>query len=465
MKKYSIFLLLVLSFNYLPAQKISDILESAISSVVTVAVFKTEDIPTLYGFDENVTRGLDEAYQKMLNLTGAFCSGSGFVIEVNNKLYIVTNAHVISSASSDKGSISVFSMIRKKYEVKLLGADTFYDVAVLEFVDQPGKEFKKLEFRKKDIRIGEQVFAIGNPLGKYANTVTDGIISGKNRINNSALTGKLGYLQSTAVLSHGNSGGPLIDAEGQVVGLNTWGEIEPTSNQNYQSLQQLNFSLEFNTLKRVVNDLINNNGIIKRAYLGIQLSQRNKIYNGNYFPLDDEPVINDVVEGSPVASVLKNKIGYTLKKINNIEITNLNEALEVFESIKPSSMVKMIISKDDKEEEIAVFAGALNADALESIATHFLSSEKIQIKKNANNFSLKFFNDIDEYYLISAGASNSDFWLVKQLSTLGAILKICGEAGGIYLGLIEKNYQEGGVITKAVQFGGRPDVQKRILYY
>jgi S1-C subfamily serine protease len=138
----------------------------------------------------------------------------------NGTKYVITNAHVIENALDEEGSIYVYSINRTKYEVKVLGGDSFYDIAVLEFVDTPGPEITTVKFKTEEPRLGEPVYAIGNPLGEYPYSVTDGIISAKNRVRG-CYTGKFGFLQTTATVIWGNSSGPLVDAKGDVAGINS----------------------------------------------------------------------------------------------------------------------------------------------------------------------------------------------------------------------------------------------------
>ena len=221
MKKIIIIIILLI-FPYVSSypQTVSDILEYALPSVVTVAIFKTEDASRMLGFVDEKMRGdnIDIAYEKILDLSGAKSTGSGFVIERNGEKYVITNAHVIDNASSDKGSIVAYTINRTKYDMELVGGDTFYDIAVLKFLDIPGPEINTIDFRNTEVRIGEQVYALGNPLGDYPYSVSDGIISGKNRIRK-GIMGKFGFLQTTATIIWGNSGGPLFDNNGKIIGI------------------------------------------------------------------------------------------------------------------------------------------------------------------------------------------------------------------------------------------------------
>jgi len=233
----ALLILVVSSF----AQSAANVLDKCLGAVVTVAVYQTEP----YG---KMTLGMrgevsEEAYKKALDLTNAKGSGSGFVIKRGGKFYVITNAHVIESASTESGSIYVYTINQTKYEVRVLGGDNFYDLAVLEFVGTPGAEVDFVDFTKTEPRVGDKVYAIGNPLGTYPYTVTDGIISAKNRARG-GLTGKFGFLQHTATLIWGNSGGPLVNEKGEVVGVNSQIAFASAPDGSQILQQQINFSLE-----------------------------------------------------------------------------------------------------------------------------------------------------------------------------------------------------------------------------
>ncbi|MEI6050972.1 MAG: trypsin-like peptidase domain-containing protein, partial [Bacteroidota bacterium] len=221
MKKVFTFLLILLSLilrSY--SQTISDVIEKSLPAVVTIAIYKTQDDKQLLGFKGQPS---DVAYEKALDITGAEGSGSGFVIEKAGKKYVVTNAHVIDNASAMRGSLYAYSINQKKYEMKVVGGDIIFDIAVLEFSTPPGTELGVLAFETAEPRVGETVYAIGNPLAEFPYSVVDGIISAKNRTTKtgSVFQGKFGYIQTTATLIWGNSGGPLINTKGNVIGINS----------------------------------------------------------------------------------------------------------------------------------------------------------------------------------------------------------------------------------------------------
>ena len=175
MKKLTV-IFLITAFGSGYAQTNSDMLEKAIGGVVTVAVYKSEIVNRPLGFRGAVDFPV-EAYARALDLAGAMGSGSGFAYSYKGKKYVVTNAHVIENAADEDSSVFVFSVDRSRYPVKVLGGDSFYDIAVLEFLTQPGDDIRAMEFKKAEARLGEPVFAIGNPLGEYPYSVSDGIVS------------------------------------------------------------------------------------------------------------------------------------------------------------------------------------------------------------------------------------------------------------------------------------------------
>jgi len=276
----------------------ADMLENAIGAVVTVAVYKTEKDNKALGF-RGEQDNADKAYKKVLDLGKTKVSGSGFVVEKNGKKYVITNAHVVESASEKAKSIYVFSIDRTKYEVKIVGGDTYFDFAVLEFITPPGKEIETIKFTSK---------------GEYPYTVPDGIISAKNRVRN-GITGKFGFLQSTATVIWGNSGGPLVNQKGEVVGINSQIAFAPRGETPLWQ-PQINFALEHEICLRLLDDVVTNNGLIRRAYIGLQVMQAYDYeewmtwFGGSpWVKRDTLPVIKNTIFGSPAFAVLANKVG------------------------------------------------------------------------------------------------------------------------------------------------------------
>ena len=370
-----------------------NILEESLGGVVTVGVYSTETTKKSLGFRGNSS---DMAYSKMLDLSGASGSGSGFIIKYNGKPYVITNSHVVENAADEDGSIYIYTINRSKHKVKIVGGDSFYDLAVLEFTDTPGNEVSYLSFRTQGAGIGEPVYAIGNPLGEYPYTVTEGIISAKNRVRG-GLTGKFGFLQTTATVIWGNSGGPLIDKDGKVLGINS--QIAFASQNGTPLWQpQINFALESERAQRLISDILSNNGVVKRAFFGLEFSKkqialepgtREYAHALRTVKTDSLPVISGVIESSP-GIVLKNYIGWNISAINNESVRNVEEVLGELEKSKPGQKVNFSLEKGGSKKEIAVNAGALDKTASGRIGRLLMQKAGASFTEVQNKLYVRF---------------------------------------------------------------------------
>jgi S1-C subfamily serine protease len=339
-------------------------LERVLPAVVTVGVSEVQTAKRAFGYGGNAS---DAAYQRVLDLTGVKSSGSGFIIERSGRKYIVTNAHVVEEAGGER-SIAVYSINQTKYPVRVIGGDSFYDLALLEFTErQPGAEFSVLEFASGEPRLGDQVFAVGNPLGEFPYTVTQGIIGAKNRAFG-GLTAKFGYLQSTATVIWGNSGGPLVNSEGNVVGVNSRIEIRKIGEQNYVQ-PQLNFALETKIARRIVDDILANNGRVRRSYLGVEICQRFRVDGqGQETKLDQGPVISALIPGGPASRTLEGKAGARILQINGVAVRNVEEALGALEEVLPGNDVQFDLEKSGTRERVTVRTEEMTSQVLGSLA-------------------------------------------------------------------------------------------------
>jgi S1-C subfamily serine protease len=185
--------------------------------------------------------------------------GSGFVIDRAG--HLVTNYHVVRGATTIQVSFSN----NERYRAKLVGSDPSTDIAVLK-VDVPASALKALPLGNSDaVRVGDQVIAIGNPFG-LDRSVTSGIVSAvQRRIEAPDDLSIAHVIQTDAALNHGNSGGPLLNAQGEVVGVNAQIETGGVSQGNVG----IGFAIPINTVKDVVAQLIKH-GTVEHAFLGIE---------------------------------------------------------------------------------------------------------------------------------------------------------------------------------------------------
>ena len=218
----------------------------------------------------------------------ASCAGSGFVLTQDG--YIVTNNHVVSDA--DEGTIVVRLYSGEEYTADVVGTDSMNDVALLK-IETEGLQTVTIG-DSNEIEVGEIVEAIGNPLGELTFTMTAGYISALDREINADGT-PINMLQTDAAINSGNSGGPLFDMNGNVIGITTAkvsGETE-----SGVTIEGIGFAIPINDVLRVVYDLQQYGRVRGRAYLGVTLQDLDSTVAATY-NLPAGPQIVTVTEGS-----------------------------------------------------------------------------------------------------------------------------------------------------------------------
>lgn len=250
-------LLLLISVTVAPAAErrtaVVDAVAKARDAVVNI---RTEQIvrsssSPFFGFGDSI---FEQFFNDMLppRVYKTQSLGSGVIID--SKGYILTNAHVVDKASKIYVALPEQN---KELEATLVGKDSRIDLAVLKIVEEGNYPYL-LPARSDDLMLGESVIAIGNPLG-LGHSITTGIVSStKRRIQLDEHFSSV-LIQTDALINPGNSGGPLININGELVGINT---------AIARQAQGIGFSIPINTAKRVMGDLIEY-GRVRRAFLGI----------------------------------------------------------------------------------------------------------------------------------------------------------------------------------------------------
>ena len=257
--------------------------------------------------------------------------GSGFIID--DKGIVVTNNHVIQDAED----ILVRVDGEKEYKAKVIGTDPLSDIAVLEINSKD--KFKSVKFGDSDkARIGDWVLAIGNPFG-LGGTVTSGIISARNR--SLGLSRYEDYIQTDASINIGNSGGPLFDMKGNVIGINT-------AILGREGSIGIGFSIPSNSAKIVIDQLIEF-GETKRGWLGVRIQDVSQEI------ADLEKL--DKPRGALVASVAKNspsdkagiKAGDIILEFNGTPIKEMKELPKIVALTEVGKVVNVKIWRNQKE--------------------------------------------------------------------------------------------------------------------
>lgn len=293
---------------------LADIVDETSPSVVEVF---TETKQVSNWFQEYVTEG----------------AGSGVVLSEDG--YIVTNHHVIDGANTIKVRLSN----GQAYTATLTGTDEKTDLAVLK-INASGLKAAKLT-DSTTVRVGDFVIAIGNPLGELGGTVTEGIISAKDReitIDGETMT----LLQTSAAVNPGNSGGGLFNLSGELVGV-----VNAKSSGN--DIEGLAFAIPANTVKEITQELIQYGYVTGRPQLGISVAQITKPGMGRqiYYPTPGLYITQSFADNGL-------KTGDRIIQIDGITINNASDVSTVLSQHSVGDIVKVVVSRSGKEIAVNV---------------------------------------------------------------------------------------------------------------
>ena len=356
MKKYFKFLLVLLvSFNlsllvYAEDRPVSfaDLAEKVMPSVVnisTTTTITTQANPFPFEFPPG------SPFEDMFKDFGtpqkrkSSALGSGFIIDKEG--IVITNNHVIQGAED----ILVRVNGDKEYKAKVLGADPGMDIAVLKM--ETDEKFIPVEFGDSDkARIGDWVIAIGNPFG-FGGTVTSGIISARNR--SIGLSRYEDFIQTDASINQGNSGGPLFNMDGDVIGINT-AILGPSGSIG------IGFAIPSNNAQRVINQLIEF-GETKRGWLGVRIQYvTNEIAEIEKLDKPRGALVASVAEGSPSEDA-GIKAGDIILEFDGKIINEMNELPKIVAATDVGKKVNVKVWRNQRELTKVIILGRLETSS------------------------------------------------------------------------------------------------------
>lgn len=286
--------------------------------------------PSVVGITNQAVMGYDFFGREWVRDTG----GTGVIISEDG--YIVTNEHVVANAKS----LTVFLADGRSYPATLVGAEKSTDLAVVK-IDATG--LPKATFGDSDnVKIGQLAVAIGNPLGmEFSRTVTAGIISGVDRILNISQDSAIRLIQTDAVINPGNSGGPLVNAKGEVIGLNS---MKLASSE----VEGMGFAIPSNQVKRVAEEIIET-GRVRRAVMGVKLADKELVRRNNpSIKIDRGVYVYEVFPGG-AAHKAGMRDGDIILEVEGLQVNKV-AAVQAFLSEKsPGDTLKVKVLRGNQE--------------------------------------------------------------------------------------------------------------------
>ena len=323
--------------------------EDATLDTIPVDTDKRMTAAQVYASNVNSTVGITTSI--LTNYWGfpttSAASGSGFVITADG--YILTNYHVVE----DSDSITVSMYDGTTYDAKLIGYDAGNDLAVLK-VD--AENLVPVILGDSDsLQVGDDVVAIGNPLGELTFSLTSGAVSALNREVTFSGNITMDLIQTDCAINSGNSGGALFNLYGEVVGITN---AKYSSSGSEASIDNIGFAIPINDVKNAVKGIIEN-GYIVKPYIGVSVSDVGEEAQG--YGLPKGAAVESVMEGAPAAAagLQKNDI---ITSVNGKEITGSSGLMDVVAASKVGDVMVLAVYRQGKTVEISVTVGEQTQD-------------------------------------------------------------------------------------------------------
>ena len=377
-------------------ESFADLAEKLMPSVVNISTTQTvRTTSNQFPFQFPPGSPFEEMFKDFQRPTERKASslGSGFIIKDNGT--VITNNHVIAGA--DDILIKVNS---KEYKAKVIGADPYMDIAVLKM--QTNDKFSPVKFGDSDkARVGDWVVAIGNPFG-LGGTVTSGIISARNR--DIGMTRYDDFIQTDASINQGNSGGPLFNLKGEVVGINT-AIIAPGQSGSIG----IGFAIPANAASKVIDQLVNY-GETRRGWLGVRIQEVTKeIADVEKLKKPSGALVASVGENSP-ADKAGLKAGDIILEFDGKKINSMRELPKAVAGTEVGKRVELKIWRNKR-----LISKKLNLGRLES-------SEEFKTKQNETP-NIKKEIKIDSLKIIVRDVNENDIKTRKLgKNTKGALI-------------------------------------------
>ena len=336
-----------------------DITKVDTSELMTPAEVYAQNVNSTVGIRTSITSTNFWGYQ-----TTSAASGSGFIISSDG--YILTNFHVIESSSS----VTVTTYDGTEYDAEIIGYDQSMDIAVLKI---DAKELVPVVLgRSETLNVGDDVIAIGNPLGELTFSLTRGVVSALDRQVTLSGNVTMELIQTDCAINSGNSGGALFNMYGEVVGITN---AKYSSSSSGASIDNIGFAIPVDDIRDIVDSIITN-GYIVKPYIGVSVSTVSNEATG--YGLPGGASVQQVVEGGP-AEKAGLQVNDIITAVNGTEISSSGELVEIVGNCAPGDELTLSVYRQGETLELTLTVGEQSKSALEAT-----SNQQSQQQTNPN---------------------------------------------------------------------------------
>jgi len=420
-----------------PVEGFADLAEKLLPSVVNISTTQVIEgraapqmpqLPPGSPFEEFFKEFFDRNQPQGGHPRKATSLGSGFFY--GNDGYVVTNNHVIQDADE----ITVILQDDTRLKAELVGRDSKSDLAVLKV--KSDRKITGVGFGNSDkARVGDWVVAIGNPFG-LGGTVTAGIISARGRDINAGPYDD--FIQTDASINRGNSGGPMFNLEGQVIGINT--AIYSPSGGSVG----IGFSIPSSAAKPVIRQLIDN-GEVKRGWLGVHIQQvTDEIADSLGLKKAHGALVADVIKDGP-AEAAKIKAGDIILRFDNKKVREMRSLPKIVADTVVGKPVEVVVWRDGSRKTLKVTVGILDETAEVAAASPKDKKSLTRDLKDLGMTLMALTNDSREHYKLSKEAKGV---IISKVAADGSAAEKGIRAGDL---IVEVSQQEVSTPTQVVE--------------
>ena len=313
-------------------------------------------------------------------------SGSGFIITSDG--YILTNYHVISGSKT----VTVATYDHNTYDAKVIGYDASNDIAVIKI---DAENLTPVTLGDSDtLRVGESVYAIGNPLGELTFSLTGGIVSALSRNVQTEAGTSMSLIQTDCAINSGNSGGALFNTRGEVIGI-TNAKYSSSGMGSEAEIDNIGFAIPINSVKRIVTSIIEN-GYVLKPYIGITVSPLSE-ETANITGIKAGAVVQDVTEDAP-ADKAGLKSHDVIVKVGDTDINDSNDLVQVISKSDPGDVLTFHIYRQGQEITLDVEIGSKTESALKDEEEAEEENAEPQEQPNQNGIQGWSDNPMEDFF-------------------------------------------------------------------